>query len=81
MKAIVTEQYEVIARKRAKLADGHMGWTGVMRTARGSDQTVVGYGKDFVGVRFPHTNGAVGSPGERAYAKLVTSEQIKQGEG
>lgn len=77
MKSITTDEYEVVARKRAKLADGRIGWTGVMRAAYAIDCTVVGIGSDFVSVPAAYREGAAGGTGERAYAKLVSSETIQ----
>lgn len=77
MKSIMTNEYEVVARKRAKLADGRIGWTGVMRAAYAIDCTVVGIGSDFVPVPSAYREGAAGGSGERAYAKLVSAETIR----
>lgn len=60
MKSIMTNEYEVVARKRAKLADGRIGWTGVMRAAYAIDCTVVGIGSDFVPVPSAYREGAAG---------------------
>ena len=77
MKNITTDEYEVVARKRAKLADGRIGWTGVMRSAYALDCTVVGLGRDFVVVPSAYREGAAGGSGERAWAKIVSSETIR----
>jgi hypothetical protein len=78
MKNINTAEYEIIARQRAKLADGKWGWTGVMRAAYSIDRTVVGFRNDSIGVPDAYRNGAAGSSGERAYAKTVSSEYIER---
>jgi hypothetical protein len=77
MKNIRADEYEVVARKRAKLADGRFGWTGVMRAPYAIDSTVVGVGPDFISVPRAYQEGAAGGNGERAYAKLVSSDEIR----
>ncbi len=77
MKNITENEYEVVARKRAKLADGRMGWTGVMRAAYAIDCTVVGVGSDFISIPRAYQEGAAGGSSERAYAKLTSSDDIR----
>lgn len=77
MKNITMKEYEVVARKRAKLADGRIGWTGVMRAAYAIDRTVVGVGAEFISVPSAYQAGTAGGDTERAYAKLTTSDAIR----
>ena len=77
MKSIVGEDYEVVARRRAKLQDGKIGWTGVYRAAYSTDKTVVGYGQDFIMVPSAYQEGSAGGSGERRYSKFITSEEIR----
>jgi hypothetical protein len=77
LKTIKTDDYEVIARARVKLADGRIGWTGVMHAAYSIDRTVVGFRDDFIVVPQAYQQGAAGGSGERAYAKLIDSESIR----
>lgn len=76
MKNLMFEGCEVIARKRTKLADGSVGWTGVVRAAYAVNKTVVGVGEDWIDVPRAYQVGTAGSTTERAYAKLVTARAI-----
>lgn len=69
---------EIVARKRAKLADGKWGWTAIAREAYRMDRTVVGFRKNFIDVPYSYKNGTVGSDGEREYAKHVSSAEIER---
>ena len=70
MKNITETDYEIIARRRAKLADGTWGWTGICRAAYQPDITVVGKGRKWNFVPSIHRIGDAGSSQERAYARL-----------
>ena len=50
MKDITTEKYDIVARRRAKLKDGEIGWTGVRQMAYASDCTVIGFGDDWFSI-------------------------------
>ena len=76
MKNITATEYEVIARQRAKLADGSIGWTGVYRAAFSIDRTVIGRGRDFIFLPSAYLEGSAGGSGERAYAKIATQDHI-----
>ena len=41
-------EYEIVARQRAKLADGRIGWTGIRRAAYATEHTVVGFRNDWI---------------------------------
>jgi hypothetical protein len=76
MKNITEAEYEVVARQRAKLADGSIGWTGIYRAAYSFDRTVVGRGRDFIFLPSAYLEGSAGGSGERAYAKIATQDHI-----
>jgi hypothetical protein len=76
VKNITEAEYEVVARRRAKLADGSIGWTGVYRAAYSIDRTVVGRGRDFIFLPSTYLEGSAGGSGERAYAKIATTDNI-----
>jgi len=75
MKDIRTADYEVIARRRARLAVG-WGWTGVYRAPCMAAKTVVGYKEQFVFIPLGCAVGAAGSTSERAAARIIGPGQI-----
>lgn len=74
LKNISEEEFEVVGRRRVKLADGKSGWTGVYRAAYSIDRTVIGRGRNFIFVPQRYLEGAAG---ERRYSKMVTAEDIE----
>ena len=51
MKNIINKDYEIVGRRRIKLADGKWGWIGTLRQAYMPERFVVGYGKTFSVIR------------------------------
>lgn len=73
-----TADYEVVARRRARLSDG-WGWTGVYRAAYSTDKTVVGHKNQFIFIPIACAVGAAGSTIERAAARITERWQIAFG--
>ena len=56
LKNIHGENFEVVGRRRVKLADGN-GWAGILRQAYSMDHYVIGYRKCIAKVPFEYSSG------------------------